>query len=123
MPRVSRRRRLTAKQTAYFAVMRHFRKAWKTMPEYMERCRARATKAAQAKRHDKHRYLVSLLAEMPETMTTEQIREGLAQVYRGYSMRSMFNRLRRHRLMSFDPTIDAWRNNCRLHSVDTPQDS
>jgi hypothetical protein len=123
MSRVHRRRRLTDKQLAYFQVMRHFRKAWKTMPEYMERCRARATKAAQAKRHAKHKDLIGLLSELPEIVSTEQIAEAVKPYYRKHRMASMFNRIRRHRLMVFDPGVEGWRNLCRLRSNDTVQES
>ena len=123
MSKVSRRRRLTRKQVAYFSVMRHFRKAWKTMPDYMERCRVRATKAAQAIRHDKHRRLVQLLSALPESVTAEQIRQHVEPYYQGYSMRSMFNRIRRHGLLTFDANTGLWNNCCRLHSVDTVQES
>lgn len=91
-------------------------KAWREIPEVMERARRKATAKAAAKRHANHAALIARLSDLPATLTTDKLRTFIAAKYRG-EPKSFFNRLRRHGLMAYDPVADAWVNHCHVFPV------
>lgn len=98
------------------AITRGRQKAWREIPEVMERARLKATAKAAAQRHANHAALIARLSDLPATLTTDELRTFIAAKYRG-EPKSFFNRLRRHGLMAYDPVADAWLNHCHVFPV------
>ena len=94
------------------ALTRRRQKAWREMPEHMEQIRQRATTRAAQVRRDNHAALIAKLATLPGTLTTAELLAFLDGKY-PWRPSSFFNRLRRHRLMTYDAVADHWVNNCR----------
>ena len=94
-----------------FAVTRGRQKAWREKPDHMEAARRKATAKAAANRHANHAALVARLADLPATLTTEELQAFIVEKYRGVP-KSFLNRLRRHNLMAYDPVQDRWVNHC-----------
>lgn len=87
------------------------RKAWKEQPEHMEAIRQRATKAAKAVRERRHQLLVHRLRSLPAEIQTDQLRVLVLDIYpKRYSFRSFTNRVRKHRLMTYDSFLGLWVN-------------
>jgi len=87
-------------------------KAWREKPDHMEAIRVRATQsAANAKARNLQR-LIHTLGACPATLTTDDLRAMVTNSnYKG-TFHSMTNKLRRHRLMSYDAAAAVWVNHC-----------
>lgn len=110
------RKGLTRKRAAQLRTLRRWARAWKETPETMEAHRQKATNAAQAKRRAKHDALVALVATLPARITTERLREFIAQEYpKTRNPKSCLNRLTRHRLIAYDYALGLWLNLCPLN--------
>ncbi len=107
---------LSRKVLLRLAVTRGRQKAWRQKPEQMEAGRLKATAKAAAQRHANHADLIARLADLPATMTTDQVLAYAASKYRG-KPGSFFNRLRRHGLMTWDYHADVWVNHCHVFPV------
>jgi hypothetical protein len=77
----------------------------------MEDIRKRASARAAQVRHDNHAALIARLSTLPATLTTADLLAFIEGKYLGKPS-SFFNRLRRHRLMSYDAAAGAWVNHC-----------
>jgi cell division protein ZapA (FtsZ GTPase activity inhibitor) len=93
---------------------RRRQKAWRERREHMEGIRQRAVARAAEVRRDNHAALISRLATLPATLTKDELLAFLDGKYAG-SYESFCNRLRRHKLMTYDPFLGefgAWVNHC-----------
>jgi hypothetical protein len=77
----------------------------------MEDIRKRASARAAQVRRDNHAALIARLATLPATLTTDDLLAYIDGKYPGKPS-SFFNRLRRHRLMSYDAAAGVWVNHC-----------
>jgi len=86
----------------------------KTMPEKMEAIRVEATKQAAKVKDEKNDRIRQVVGFWPETLTTFQLRDFIAQDidYTG-KVTSLIYRMRRNGLLEF--RVDGlWHNLCRL---------
>jgi cell division protein ZapA (FtsZ GTPase activity inhibitor) len=90
---------------------RRRQKAWRERREHMEGIRQRAVARAAQVRHDNHAALISRLATLPATLTTDELKAYIDGKYKGRPT-SFFDRLRRHRLMTYDVVAGHWVNHC-----------
>jgi hypothetical protein len=111
-------RRLNPAQLRFLAAKRRWTKirlnAWKTMPEKMEAIRVEATKQAAKVKDEKNDRIRQVVGFWPETLTTFQLRDFIAQDidYTG-KVTSLIYRMRRNGLLEF--RVDGlWHNLCRL---------
>jgi hypothetical protein len=97
-----------------FELTRRRQKAWRERREHMEGIRQRAVARAAQVRRDNHAALISRLATLPATLTKEELLAFLDGKYSG-TYESFCHRLRRHKLMTYDPflgELGAWVNHC-----------
>lgn len=94
------------------ALTRLRQKAWREKRDHMETIRKRAVANAAQARRDNHAALISRLASMPATMTTDELKAYIDGKYPGRPS-SFFDRLRRHRLMLYNADAGVWVNLCR----------
>ena len=94
------------------ALTRLRQKAWRDKPEHMETIRQRAVANAATKRRDNHAALIARLSHLPATMTSDALIAYITGKYSGKPS-SFFDRLRRHRLMTYNATDGVWVNLCR----------
>jgi hypothetical protein len=91
-------------------------KAWKEKPEVMEQIRKKATQRAKAVKEERNKRLMSHLAELPKTMTTQELDDLFVKDYcqrREVSRASFFMRIKRRGLLSYDFKDGLWVNNCK----------
>lgn len=100
------KRRLTPRQLRYLSTKREWTKirlkAWREMPEHMEAARRAATKEASRKKRAKNDAIRQAVAHWPAVLTTDQLREHIAQEleYTG-KITSLIYRMRRHGIITF----------------------
>ena len=97
-----------------FELTRRRQKAWRERREHMEGIRKRAVARAAQVRRENHAALISRLATLPATLTKEELLAFLDGKYSG-TYESFCGRLRRHKLMTYDPFLGefgAWVNHC-----------
>jgi hypothetical protein len=97
-----------------FELTRRRQKAWRERREHMEGIRQRAVARAAQVRRDNHAALIARLATLPATLTKEELLAFLDGKYTG-TYESFCHRLRRHKLMTYDPfkgEFGAWVNHC-----------
>lgn len=105
------------------ALTRRRQKAWRERREHMETIRQRAVAKAADVRRENHAALISRLAALPATLTKEELLAFLEGKYSG-TYESFCGRLRRHKLMTYDPFLGEygmWVNLCR--PLDKGQDA
>ena len=93
------------------ALTRNRQKAWREKPDHMETIRQRASARAAQVRRENHAALIARLGALPATMTTDDLLAFIEGKYPGKPS-SFFNRLRRHRLMTYDAAAGVWVNHC-----------
>lgn len=98
-------------------------KAWREKPEKMRAALAKATEQARRSRHELNDILRSIVAEMPMTMTPEELKEQ-ARLRINYSRKhtSLVYRMRRLGFIDFRED-GLWHNLVRLPSSDNVQES
>lgn len=94
-----------------FELTRRRQKAWRERREHMEGIRQRAVARAAQVRRENHAALIARLATLPATLTTDELRAYIDGKYAGRPS-SFFDRLRRHRLMTYDVIAGHWVNHC-----------
>ena len=90
---------------------RRRQKAWRERREHMEGIRQRAVARAAEVRRENHAALISRLATLPATLTTDELKAYIEGKYKGRPT-SFFDRLRRHNLMTYDVVAGHWVNHC-----------
>jgi cell division protein ZapA (FtsZ GTPase activity inhibitor) len=90
---------------------RRRQKAWRERREHMEGIRQRAIARAAEVRRENHAALIARLATLPATLTTDELKAYIEGKYKGRPT-SFFDRLRRHRLMTYDVVAGHWVNHC-----------
>lgn len=116
---MKKRKRLSG--IAYKLQMTRWRqKAWRDNPAHMEAIRGRAIKNAAYNRKTKHIILIDVVSLWPKLMTPKEFKIQCLGIYPAeLNVRSLVNRLTRHKLMAYDAGRALWVNQCNLEGDDS----
>jgi len=98
-----------------FKRLKEYADRWKTEPAEMEQIRQRAIKERSRKCRVRNDKVADIVKQWPQRMTRKELNAkmaGTAYLSRNTNIRSLLNRLIRHKLITFDPVIRMWANCC-----------